>query len=74
MYRTLLGIVFSLLAALSVVGLTFSASVEEPAQFRFGNGSEPRTLDPGVATGQPEHRLIAALFEGLTRLEAKSLS
>jgi oligopeptide transport system substrate-binding protein len=73
MYRTLLGILAAMLVALALVGLTFQASVEEPAQFRFGNSTEPKTLDSGLATGEPEHVLISALFEGLTRQEPKSL-
>ncbi|KAF0093052.1 MAG: oligopeptide transport system substrate-binding protein [Puniceicoccaceae bacterium 5H] len=28
-------------------------------------GTEPKTLDPQLATGQPAHRVITALFEGL---------
>lgn len=31
----------------------------------LGNGSEPETLDPHLATGQPEHHIFSALFEGL---------
>lgn len=31
----------------------------------LGNGSEPETLDPHLATGQPEHHVFGALFEGL---------
>lgn len=30
-----------------------------------GNGSEPETLDPHLATGQPEHMIFSAIFEGL---------
>ncbi|WP_395743740.1 peptide ABC transporter substrate-binding protein [Prosthecobacter sp.] len=30
-----------------------------------GNGSEPATLDPQLASGQPEHMIFHALFEGL---------
>ena len=30
-----------------------------------GNGSEPGTLDPQLATGQPEHHIFHAIFEGL---------
>ena len=30
-----------------------------------GNGSEPATLDPHLATGQPEHMIFHAIFEGL---------
>ncbi len=31
----------------------------------LGNGSEPETMDPQMATGSPEHHLFDALFEGL---------
>ncbi|MCB1278104.1 peptide ABC transporter substrate-binding protein [Prosthecobacter sp.] len=30
-----------------------------------GNGTEPATLDPQLATGQPEHHIFHAIFEGL---------
>ncbi|MES2596828.1 MAG: peptide ABC transporter substrate-binding protein [Verrucomicrobiota bacterium] len=30
-----------------------------------GNGAEPATLDPHLATGTPEHHIFDALFEGL---------
>ncbi len=30
-----------------------------------GNGTEPATLDPHLASGQPEHMIFHALFEGL---------
>ncbi len=73
MYRTLLGIVACLLGALLLVGMTFSASVEEQADFRFVNDTEPKTLDPHLATGEPEGRLLRSIFEGLMRLDAKSL-
>ena len=31
----------------------------------LGNGSEPATLDPQLASGQPEHLIFHAIFEGL---------
>jgi oligopeptide transport system substrate-binding protein len=31
----------------------------------MGNGAEPATLDPHLATGVPEHHIFDALFEGL---------
>ena len=31
----------------------------------IGNGTEVETLDPDLATGMPEHKVISALFEGL---------
>jgi oligopeptide transport system substrate-binding protein len=30
-----------------------------------GNGTEPATMDPSIATGVPEHHIFDALFEGL---------
>ncbi len=73
MYRTLLGLLAAFGLALGAVALTFSASLEAPAAFRFVNGTEPQTLDPHLATGQPEGRIVSAIFEGLTRRDARSL-
>ena len=36
---------------------------------KFGNGSEPRELDPSTSTGTPESRILDNLFEGLTQLD-----
>lgn len=36
------------------------------ADLRFGNASEPQTLDPATMTGVPEGRIARALYEGLT--------
>lgn len=36
------------------------------ADFVFENGTDVQTLDPALMTGQPEHRIANALFEGLT--------
>jgi oligopeptide transport system substrate-binding protein len=73
MRRSLLSACLVLLAALLVVGLTLSRSTRERADFTFQNGTEPKSLDPHVATGEPEHRLLEALFEGLARLDSRSL-
>ena len=35
------------------------------ADLVFLNGAEPETLDPAIITGQPEGRIVNALFEGL---------
>lgn len=35
------------------------------------NGAEPESLDPAVITGQPEGRVVNALFEGLTRFNVR---
>ncbi|QDV58216.1 peptide ABC transporter substrate-binding protein [Rosistilla oblonga] len=38
-----------------------------PADFAFQNGDDVKTLDPARATGEPEHKILQALFEGLLR-------
>ena len=46
----------------------FLAACDGPsrrADLVFINGAEPETLDPGIITGQPEGRVVNALFEGL---------
>jgi oligopeptide transport system substrate-binding protein len=73
MLRSLLSALLIFTAALLVVGFTLSSSTGTRADFRFTNGNEPKSLDPHLATGEIEHRLLTALFEGLTRQDAKSL-
>jgi oligopeptide transport system substrate-binding protein len=41
---------------------------------RINNMVEPESLDPGVVTGVPEHRIVSNLFEGLTTTDPKDLS
>jgi oligopeptide transport system substrate-binding protein len=36
----------------------------------FLNGADPETLDPALITGQPEGRVVSALFEGLLAFDA----
>jgi oligopeptide transport system substrate-binding protein len=71
--RPLLGLVAALALALAGAGLSFRASIQGPAELVFVNGTEPRTLDPGLATGLPEGRIVDALFEGLTVRDPASL-
>ena len=40
----------------------------------LGNGTEPQGLDPHLATGVPEHNIIAALLEGLVGENPEDLS
>jgi oligopeptide transport system substrate-binding protein len=60
-----------------LIGLFFlvAAAGCGPAQKRadltFVNGAEPETLDPSIITGQPEGRIVNALFEGLTTFNAR---
>lgn len=39
----------------------------ERADLRIINGKEPESLDPAIIVGQPDGRVVQALFEGLTR-------
>jgi oligopeptide transport system substrate-binding protein len=39
----------------------------------INNATEVQTLDPGLARGQPEHRILIGLFEGLTTYDPKTL-
>ena len=39
----------------------------------WGNGTEPQSLDPHIATGVPEHKIITALMEGLVAKDSKTL-
>jgi len=50
-----------------------SFSTLEPADFSFSNESEIKTVDPALVTGQPEGRIVWALFEGLCRWDPQTL-
>ena len=56
-----------------VVGVLFGvfscSPRHERADLVFINGAEPETLDPALITGQPEGRVVNALFEGLLRFD-----
>ena len=70
-----------LLAAATAAGCTAAASdsryfgkVAPPdgQVLRYITGSEPESLDPQIATGQPEARIIMALFDGLTEIHPRT--
>ena len=63
-------IAIGLLAA-TVWALSFSTL--EPADFSFSNESEIKTVDPALVTGQPEGRIVWAVFEGLCRWDPQTL-
>lgn len=46
--------------------------VEGKDELVINNSAEVQTLDPGLARGQPEHRVTLALFEGLTTYDPKT--
>ncbi|MBL9166901.1 MAG: peptide ABC transporter substrate-binding protein [Verrucomicrobiales bacterium] len=68
-FRALLqgfGAVF--VVALAIM-LTGCVRHEPKADLVLINGTEPESLDPAICTGQPDGRVAAGLFEGLTRLD-----
>ena len=42
---------------------------DEGVKFVISNGAEPQSLDPAKVQGVPEHRILMALFEGLTSID-----
>jgi oligopeptide transport system substrate-binding protein len=59
--RVSIGICITILTCL----LACCGKVDQRADLVFLNGAEPETLDPAIITGQPEGRIVNALFEGL---------
>lgn len=59
-------------AVAALLALAFGGCGEgrERADLVFINGVEPESLDPAIISGQPEGRLVMALFEGLTSRDA----
>lgn len=60
-------------AILGSIGWALNRGQLPPADFTFINGTEVKSLDPAIVTGQPENRMINALFEGLTSWNAETL-
>ncbi len=46
---------------------------EQRADLVILNGAEPESLDPAIIRGLSEMRIVSALFEGLTRLDPKTV-
>jgi len=53
----------------------FYAQTTPPAkqEFRWSNGSAPKSFDPARAAAAPETDIVRALFEGLTDIDARTL-
>src|SRR5215211_3154400 len=58
---------------LAALGWALNKGQLEPADFTFVNGAEVKSLDPAIVTGQPENRMINALFEGLVQWHPETL-
>ncbi|MCO8120793.1 peptide ABC transporter substrate-binding protein [Stieleria sp. TO1_6] len=61
-------VIFSCLVTLVAVIWAARMDYVPPAHFSLQNGTDPKTLDPHRATGQPESKIIFELFEGLLRM------
>jgi oligopeptide transport system substrate-binding protein len=64
--RTWFLIVLFALGLAAVAWAVYSSRLP-PADFSFVNETEVATVDPALANGQPEMRIIQSLFEGLAR-------
>ena len=65
----------TMLLLATALGAAASAPADARDQvFRINNMVEPESLDPGIVTGVPEHRILSNLFEGLTTTDPKDLS
>ncbi len=73
MYRTLFGLVGAVLGATLLGFCSFGVTAERAADFVFVNGTEPKSLDPHIMTGQPEGRIADAIFEGLTYRDPRTM-
>jgi len=63
----------SAICSLLLALLAYSALAKSPMVFRIGNGAEPQDIDPQAVTGEPEHQIIMALFEGLVTIDPQDL-
>ncbi|MGE3165339.1 MAG: peptide ABC transporter substrate-binding protein [Planctomycetota bacterium] len=53
--------------------LSLNEGPRSRADFVWVNGTDPASLDPALATGAPEGRLLRTLYEGLTQLDPRTL-
>jgi oligopeptide transport system substrate-binding protein len=60
-------------AVLGSIGWALYRGQLPPADFTFVNGTEVKSLDPAIVAGQPENRMVNALFEGLVRWHPETL-
>lgn len=63
-----------LLALQGCMGREIAAKAAEHNILLFGNDTDPGTLDPHLCTTFTEHRVMTALWEGLTSLDPADLS
>src|SRR2546423_414165 len=69
--KFLSGLIYSWLVLAGVVCAGCGHN-ERRADLVILNGAEPESLDPAIVTGQPEMRVVLALFEGLARFDPQT--
>jgi oligopeptide transport system substrate-binding protein len=64
----------SLACGVSAKNEVYFGKTTPPARniFRYVTGDEPQSLDPQIPTGQPEGRILMALFDGLAEYDPKT--
>ncbi|MDX1962435.1 MAG: peptide ABC transporter substrate-binding protein [Pirellulales bacterium] len=70
--RRILPLLF-LLGLIGSLAWTLPLGQIPPADYTIANGTDPKSLDPALASGTPEGRVLWALFEGLTSLNPQTL-
>jgi oligopeptide transport system substrate-binding protein len=75
MHRSRPSLVFWFAGAglVAALGWALNKGQLPPADFTFANGAEVKSLDPAIVTGQPENRMINALFQGLVQWHPETL-
>ncbi|WP_221403463.1 peptide ABC transporter substrate-binding protein [Croceicoccus naphthovorans] len=71
MHRRIWIVACSILLAACSGGERETDRAIEEGVLLIGNGTEPKTIDPQIASGVPERNIISALFEGLVITDPK---
>ena len=61
-----------ILISLSLAYFSGCMRHDPPADVVIINYSEPQSLDPAIVAAQPDMRIVAGMFEGLTRVDPKT--
>ncbi|QYO65456.1 peptide ABC transporter substrate-binding protein [Leptolyngbya sp. 7M] len=72
---------YVVILAFAIAGCSASAKTEfygmtdapEDNVLRYITGSEPESLDPAIPTGQPEARMLMALYDGLVEYDPRTM-
>ena len=70
--RSMLMIATPICALVAIIVATLGTSLP-PADFTFANGTEVKSFDPAIVTGQPEGRILNCLFERLVNWHPQTL-